>query len=404
MSDAYAVLRIRDVRLFLVSKFFITLGTQMQRVIVGWQVYLLTKDPLALGLIGLAEALPYMSLLLWAGHQTDRSEKRRLMVFAQMGFFGSALALFGLSSAQVATVWPIYVAIGTFGVARSFSWPSSTAYFDTTVPKESYSQAAGWNSTLWQIAAILGPVLGGGIYAMGGAPLAYAGVALILAVGVWFSCRLTSQPPGHTSATLSSRQELREGIRFVLSRPALVGAMSLDMFAVLFGGAVALLPIFAERLNVGSSGLGLLTAAPAVGALGMALYQSHRPGFHRTGEALLTGVFIFGLCMILFPLSPWLWLSWVLLAASGAADNISVVIRASILQATTPNHLRGRVSSVNGLFITSSNEIGAFESGVAATLFGVVPSVMLGGLLTWACVFITAWKVPELRRLRLKGQ
>jgi hypothetical protein len=191
------------------------------------------------------------------------------------------------------------------------------------------------------------------------------------------------------------------GVRFVFSRQAILAALSLDMFAVLFGGATALLPIFAEMLQAGSAGLGLLRAAPAVGALGIALMQSHRPPFRKTGQAMLISVWLFGLSMILFPLSRWFWVSFFLLALGGAADNVSVVVRASILQAMTPDPLRGRVSSINGFFISSSNEIGAFESGVAAKLLGVVPSVVLGGLLTWVCVGVAAWKAPALRRLQL---
>ena len=404
MSDAYTIFKNRDIRLFLISKFFITLGTQMQHVVLGWQVYQMTKDPLALGLIGLSEAIPFMGFLLWAGHQTDRSEKKRLILSSQMGLLGCSLALLLLALREASSPWPIYGVIAATGIANSFLGPSSSAYFDTTVHKEIYSQAAGWRSTLWQVGAILGPILGGGIYSIGTAALAYGGVVLILGIGVFFIAQLSPRPAGHVPSTVSSRQELMEGIRFVRSRPILWGAMGLDMFAVLFGGAVAILPFFAERLGGGSAGLGLLTAASSVGALLMALYQSHRPAFTRTGKALLIGVFIFGLCMVTFALSPWFLVSWAILAIGGAADNVSVVIRASILQAATPDHLRGRVSSVNGLFITASNELGAFESGVAARIFGVAPSVILGGLLTWVSVFVAAWKIPELRRLRLKGR
>lgn len=404
MSDTYAVLRLRDVRLFFAAKLFITLGLQMQLVVMGWQIYTLTHDPLALGLIGLAEALPYMSCLLWAGHQTDLSEKRRIIVLSQAGLLGCALALLALALAHVSIPWPIYLVIGVSGICRSFLWPSSSAYLDTTVPKEIYSQAAGWNSTLWQMGAIVGPMVGGLVYAIGNAAWAYGGVSVFLAIGILISLRMNPRPPGHVPGVVSSGRTLLQGIRFVFARQPLWAAMSLDMFAVLFGGAVALLPIFAERMQVGSAGLGMLNAAPAAGALVMSVYQSHRPPFSRTGRAMLTGVFLFGLCMILFPLSHWFWLSWFLLAGSGAADNVSVVIRASIIQGMTPNHLRGRVSSVNGFFISSSNEIGAFESGVAAKLLGVVPSIILGGLLTWVCVFVTAWKAPELRRLRLREE
>ncbi len=401
MSESYAVLKIRDFRLSLASKFFITLGVQMQAVVLGWQIFTLTRDPLALGFIGLAEALPYMGCLLWAGYLTDRSEKRRIIVAAEAGLWVCALAFLALSAAGVNRLWPLYLVIGLTGVCSSFLWPAASAYVDMTIPKEIYSRAAGWNSTLWQVGAILGPILGGWAYAWFDAPRAYAGVALFLGIGIWFAGRMSVKPPISGLAQESPWASLMGGIRFVFSKQAILGALSLDMFAVLFGGMVALLPIFAERLQVGSSGLGVLRAAPAAGALVMALYQSHRPPFEQAGRALMISVALFGGCIILFPLSEVFWLSVLLLALSGMFDNVSVVIRASVLQAMTPNPLRGRVSSVNGFFISSSNEIGAFESGLAAKLFGVVPSVILGGLLTWICVAVTAWKAPALRRLRL---
>jgi len=230
---------------------------------------------------------------------------------------------------------------------------------------------------------------------------AYVGVAVWLALGVWYAGRLTPSPPATPLEETSGLAGLLGGIRFVFSRQVIVAALALDMFAVLFGGAVAVLPIFAERFHVGSVGLGILTAALPAGALGMALYQAHRPPFRRTGRALLAGVTLFGLFTISFALTPWFWPAALLMAAAGAADNVSAVIRVQILQALTPNPLRGRVSSVNGFFISSSNEIGAFESGVAAKLLGTVPSVIIGGMLTLVCVAVTAWRAPRLRRLRL---
>ena len=398
--DPYAVLRIRDFRLALASKFFVTLGIQMQSVVVGWQIYQLTKDPLALGLIGLAEALPYIGCLLWAGHHADRSEKRRMILWAEGGLFLCALGFLALSKSR--SPWPLYGVIGLTGVCRSFLWPSATAYVDMTIPQAIYSKAAGWNSTLWQVGAILGPALGGWIYAVSDASHAYIAVVASLGLALWFATRLAPKPAVARTSEESGWTGLLGGIRFVFSHQAIVGALSLDMFAVLFGGAEALLPIFADRMQVGSSGLGLLRAALPAGALVVALYQSHRPPCRRTGRALLIAVSLFGLCMVLFPLSHLFSLSLLLLAAAGAADNVSVVIRASILQAMTPNRLRGRVASVNGFFVGSSNEIGAFESGVAAKFLGVVPAVILGGMMTWVCVLVTAWRAPALRGLRLQ--
>lgn len=403
-TDQYAVFRLPDFRRSLASKVFLTLGLQMQQVIVGWQVFQLTHDPLALGLIGLAEALPYMACLLWAGHQADRREKRGLILLAEGGLLLCALAFCALSRMPLTSAAPLYLILGCSGVCRSLLWPSTAAYVDAVVPKAIYSQAAGWNSTQWQVGAIVGPLLGGWVYATAGVAWAYAGVMAWLVLALWFARRLTPRPAVDAPKESTTLARLLGGIRFVLSHQVMVAALALDMFAVLFGGADGILPLFAERFQAGAIGLGILTAALPAGALIMALYQAHRPPFTRTGRALFLGVSIFGLCIIAFALAPWFWLAALCLAAAGAADNVSVVIRASILQAMTPNHLRGRVSSVNGFFISSSNEIGAFESGVTARLMGVVPSVVFGGCLTLVCVAVTAWRAPELRRLSLRTQ
>lgn len=399
MTDRYAVLRLPDVRRALASKFFLTLGIQMQRVVVGWQVFQLTHDPLALGLIGLAEALPYIACLLWAGHQADRRDQRRLILLSEGGLLVCAVAFWALARTPLATPAPLYAVLALTGVCRSLLWPATTAYVDAIVPKAIYVQAAGWNSTQWQVGAILGPLVGGWLYAAHGVAWAYAGVAGWLALAVWCARRLNPRLPKHKAAL--EDDPFLEGVRFVLARQVILAALALDLFAVLFGGVSAILPIFAERFQTGAVGLGMLNAALPTGALAMALYQAHRPLFHRTGLALFTGVALFGLCTIGFALAPTFWLAALLLAAAGAADNVSVVIRASILQAMTPNPLRGRVSAVNGFFIGSSNEIGAFESGVAAKLLGTVPSVILGGMLTLVCVAVTAWRAPFLRRLML---
>ena len=374
----------------------------MQEVIVGWQVYQLTRDPLALGLIGLVGAVPYMGCLLWAGHLTDRSEKRAMIVTAESGLLACGVVLAILGWLHPTMPWPIYLVIAGTGVSRSFLWPSSASYIDLTVPKAIYARAAGWNSTLWQVAAIIGPIMGGWIYAVSDAAQAYAVATLCVGLGVWCATRLRPCPPSPSHEEASGLVSFLGGIRYVFSHPVILPAISLDMFAVLFGGAVALLPIFAEHLQVGPIGLGVLRAAAFVGALLMALYQAHRPPFARTGRALLIAVGTFGICMILFALSDAFLVSAFLLAISGAADNVSVVTRASVIQAMTPNHLRGRVSSVNGFFISSSNEIGAFESGVAAKLLGTVPSVVLGGCATLVVVGIAAWRSPTLRQLRMR--
>lgn len=399
-SDPYLVLRNRDLTLLLSGKFFITLASQMQAVIVGWQVYQLTKDPLALGLVGLAEALSFIGFALWAGHVADRGEKRVLILISQVGLLGGSLALWGLTLTSTIKAWLIYGVIGLTGIARSFLWSASSTYLQQIVPIPLFNRAAAWNSSIWEIGAILGPALGGVIYAWSGASGAYGGVVLFLGVGIILSISLKKVFPVPPATTDPVRSSFLSGLQFVFSNQILLAALTLDMFAVLFGGVVAILPIFADMLHVGPSGLGLLRAAPAVGAIFMALYQAHRPPFQRTGITLLSAVALFGFFTILFGISTHFWLSMVLLAASGMADNVSVVIRHSIVQAMTPDSMRGRVSSVNGIFIGSSNEIGAFESGLAARLMGTVPSVVFGGSMTLATVALTVWKAPRLVRLK----
>lgn len=395
-ADSLAVLRIRDFRYFLASRFCATLASQMQALVVSWQIYQLTKDALALGLVGLIEASVFILFSLSAGHFADRKEKRRIILAAQTALLACGLVLMALSRHGV-QVWAIYGVIAVTGLARSYLWPASFAYSELTVPRAIYSRAAAWNVTGWEIGSILGPAAGGAIYAWKGPAAAYAVVAVLAGLGVVFALLMNLRPP--IVATPEQPHDFLSGARFVFSNQILLAAMSLDMFAVLFGGAVAILPIFADMYHVGPKGLGWLRAAPSIGAILMAAYQQVRPPYRRTGRALLGAVAFFGIATISFSLSRSYWLSLALLALIGAVDNVSVVIRASIIQAYTPDSMRGRVSSVNGIFIGSSNEIGAFESGLAAKLMGAAPSVVFGGVMTLITVAVTFWKAPLLRRL-----
>ena len=399
-GDSRAVLRIPDYRYFLLGRFAATLATQMQALIVSWQVYQLTKDPLALGLIGLVEAVVFFSFALWAGHFADRHEKKRIIVTAQVAVLVCTGALLAISQAPRVHVGWIYGVIACTGLARSFLWPASFAYSELTVPRLIYSRAAAWLSTTWEVGSVAGPAIGGILYAWKGPVAGYGVVALLLLAAIVSTIRISPKPPV-LKASLPDRHDFWLGVRFVFSNPIILGALTLDMFAVLFGGPYAILPIFADQiLRVGARGLGLLRAAPSVGAVLMAVYQSYRPPLERVGRTLITAVTLFGLAMIGFALSKNFWLSMALLAFSGMVDNISVVVRHSVLQAFTPDHLRGRVSAVNGIFIGSSNEIGAFESGLAAKLLGTVPSVIFGGLMTLVAVGVVAWKDPALRNLK----
>jgi MFS family permease len=402
--DPYFVLRIPSFRWFIASTMLMTVATQIQGVVVGWQLYSATHDPLSLGLIGLAEALPFIAVALFAGHVADRQDRRYIALLALVGLLvcSAALLVFTLRPFVLGAgrVWPIYAVIFASGIARSFLQPARTALSAELVPRASYSSAVAWRSSTWQFAAVAGPALGGVLYGFGSATLAYSVDVVLMAGAVLTMLRVSRVARVISPAAGSVLESLGSGIRFVRGQPLILSALTLDLFSVLFGGAVALLPVFAsEILRVGPQGLGVLRAAPAIGAVCMSVVLAHRPPLARAGRTLLASVALFGLSMIGFGLSRHFGLSIVLLALSGMVDNVSVVVRSTLLQVLTPEHLLGRVSAVNAVFIGSSNEIGAFESGVAARLLGTVPSVVLGGCATLLVVGLTALRVPELRRL-----
>jgi MFS family permease len=403
--DPYASLRIGNFRWFVSSLLAMTVATQIQAVVVAWQIYELTHDPLSLGLIGLAEAVPFIGMALFAGHVADRGNRLRISLLALAALLVCSLTLLSFTLRPgiitAGQVWPIYAVIFVSGIARSFLQPARSALGAELVPRELYPNAVTWRSSAWQLAEVVGPAIGGLVYGFGSARAAYGVDAALMAVGVASLARLRHPPREDSTSGESFVDSLATGVRFVRGQPVILGALTLDLFSVLFGGAVALLPVFAaEILFVGPEGLGILRAAPAVGAVLMSLVMAHRPPLRRAGRTLLISVTLFGLSMIGFGLSRNFLLSTLLLAASGMADTVSVVIRSTLLQVLTPVHLLGRVAAVNAIFIGSSNEIGAFESGTAAKLLGTVPSVVLGGLATLVVVAVTAVKVPQLRRLR----
>jgi MFS family permease len=402
--DPYAVFRFPDFRRFVGSVLALTVATQMQVVVVGWQIYAVTKDPLSLGLVGLAEALPFISLALFAGHVADRVNRRRVVALATLVMVACAGALLGFTLTRDlfrgGRVWPVYAVIFMSGVARSFLQPARQALGAELVPRELYPSAVAWRSSIWQLAAVVGPALGGLLYGFIGPASAYGLDLALTAVAFVGITTLRHTGSARPPALESVTESVGAGIRFLRGEPILLGAITLDLFSVLFGGATALLPVFAaDILHAGPEGLGMLRAAPSVGAVLTSVVLAHRRPLRRAGATLLTLVALFGLSMIGFGLSRSFALSAALLAASGAADMVSVVIRSTLLQLATPEHLLGRVASVNAIFIGSSNEIGAFESGVTARLLGTVPSVVLGGTVTLLVVAMTAWRVPALRRL-----
>ena len=393
--DAFAALRFPNFRNLMGGTFLITCALQVQRVALGYTLYLLTRDPLSLGLLGLAEAVPFMGLALFGGHMADRRDKRRMMQFAAAVFMsGSAILLVVSLPAMRAMVADpvlvglIYGVVFVEGLARGLYSPASSSLRPFLVPREHYGSSATWGSMSWQFGAILGPVLGGFIFAVAGLPGTQALVLLLIGANILLIGSI--DPPAAARVVVSTGDvwtSLREGLVYVWRTPIILYSISLDMFSMFFGGVIAILPIFAEDiLSIGPEGLGMLRAAPAVGGVSTMLICAWLPPTHHAWRNLLWSVFGFGLATLVFGLSTHFWISVIALAVTGAFDSISVVIRGTILQSLTVDHMRGRVASVNSVFVSASNELGAFESGVAARLLGVVPSVVFGAAATFATV------------------
>jgi MFS family permease len=406
--DAYAALRVPAFRWFLASLVAMTLSLQIQGVAVAWQVYAMTSDPLALGFTGLAEALPFLSLVLPMGHYADQHDRKRMALVGLTLMLACAAGLMLLTldvseatavSGRSVRLWSIYAVLALSGVARAVFSPARQALGVMIVPHTLFANAATWRSGVWQMASVVGPAVGGLSFAYLGATRTYVLDVVLLLVALAAFARVRTLD-GSTRVTAAPGGVLA-GARFVLADRVLFGAMLLDLLAVLFGGATALMPVFvSEVLRVGPAWLGWLRAAPAVGAVVTSLVLAFRPPLQRTGRTLLWAVGVYGACIVAFALSRNPWWSLGVLAVSGAADSISVVVRSTLLQLRTPPEVMGRVMAVNQLFIGSSNEIGAFESGAAARWLGTVPSVVLGGLVTITVAAGTAWRVPALRQLR----
>jgi MFS family permease len=379
----------------------------MQSVIVGWQVYALTHDALSLGLIGLSEVIPFFCVALFAGHVADILNRKNIILITNLVFFICAAALLIVSTglrpflAMYGAI-PIYLIIFVTGIARGFMSPAQSAFAAQLVPRELFGNASTWNSIAWQTAEITGPAIGGLVYGFFGIGAAYSLVIILSLAGFIFFYFVEKQPmPGRTKEE-NIWQSLSSGIKFVFGNQVLLSAITLDMFAVFFGGVVCVLPIFADQIfHTGAKGLGFLRAAPAAGAITMSIIQTHWPFFKQAGRNLFIGVFIFGISIVLFAFSRNFYLSLFILMIGGMADNISVVIRATIIQLYTPNEMRGRVASVNSIFLGSSNELGSFESGVAAKLMGLIPSVIFGGSMTLGVVAAVRHYAPKLRKLSM---
>jgi MFS family permease len=409
-GDAFAVVRVRNFRLYLFYRVFMTMAALMQSVIVGWQIYDLTHNVLWLGFIGLVEVIPQVTVSLFAGHFSDIWNRHKIIKYSSiLLIFGAVILLIysidaGYFSAKFG-IYPLFISIFLTGLSRGILSPAQVALVGQLVPRSLYANAATWNSANWQLAAVLGPAAGGMVYGFLGVVPAYSLVLILYSISFFLMLLIKIGKHEVTETDEGVLGRIKSGIDFVFKTPELLGAFALDMFAVLFGGAVALLPVFAsDVLLVGPQGLGLLRACPAIGAIIMAMVLMFRPPVKDTGKVLFTVVTGFGLCMIGFAFSRSFLLSGILLILSGAFDNVSVVIRGTILQLFTPDHMRGRVASVNSIFIGSSNELGAFESGVAAKIMGLVPSVVFGGCMTLAVVFATIRLNKPLLRLSLKNR
>lgn len=404
--DPYAVLRIREFRLYISARLCITLAMQIQAVIVGWQIYDITKDPLSLGLIGLAEAIPSIVVSLYAGYVADMVERKKIIVtvITALMLCSAALLYFTLDVSNALVLYgtlPIYAVILVSGVARGFMGPAVFSFMPQLVEnRQLYSNAITWSSTTWQAASLTGPAIGGLIYGFFGIEAAYSTDVILVVFSLLFFSLIRNKALPENINPQNMMESLKSGIRFVFGNQIILNAISLDLFAVLFGGAVALLPIFAsDILKTGPEGLGFLRAAPAVGSVLMAVYMAYKPVSAKAGKKMLLCVAGFGVCIILFGLSTSFWFSLLLLALSGAFDSVSVIIRSTLMHTLTPEYMKGRVSSVNNIFVGSSNEIGAFESGFTAKLMGVVPAVVFGGVMTLVVVGVTAFKADKLRNL-----
>lgn len=398
-SPLRAVLSHGSFTRFLIARFAASFAVQIQTVAVGVQVYELTHRPLDLGLIGLSQFLPFLLVVLFAGQAADRWNRKWIVFGCLLLDLACSVTLASLTMAGLKTPVPVFAVMVVFGIARAAMAPASQALMPNLVPSALFSNAVGINSSMWQVATIAGPALGGLVYARFGAGITYWVVVIlfVMALAATLGVRAPAQAPAKEPA---SWHTIAEGLRFVWRRHIVLGAISLDLFAVLFGGATALLPAYAtDVLHVGAEGLGWLRAAPGVGAALMAAVLTVKPINRRVGHAMFGGVAVFGLATIVFGLSSSFWLSLPVLAILGAADMVSVFVRQMLVQFETPDAMRGRVGAVSSMFIGASNEFGEFESGLTAAWFGLMPSVVIGGLATLVVAGLWARWFPELRRM-----
>nr|WP_315147642.1 MFS transporter [uncultured Flavobacterium sp.] len=410
VKDAYAALRYREFNMFLLLRFAMVFAWSMQFIIIEWEVYSLTKSALSLGMIGLMEVIPAIGMALFAGHIVDQKEKKGMLLKCILGFSIISFGLFLLTWPRMVSDWStdtilysIYFLVFLGGLVRAFLGPTIFSLMSLIVPKKAYPNAATWSSSVWQIGSVVGPAIAGFSITWIGVHWSMCTIFACSIVSLMLLTQISKKPILNPKIGEPVMESLKEGIKFVYNNKSILGALTLDMVAVLFGGAVALLPIFAQDiLKVGPEGFGILRAAPAVGALLTMFVSAHLPFYKNAGIKLLAAIFGFGVCIIVFGLSTWFWLSVFALFMSGVTDGISVVIRQTILQLKTPDSMRGRVAAVNSIFVGSSNELGAFESGLTAKLMGTVSAVVFGGSMTLLIVVFTGIKLPGFRTLDLQ--
>ena len=407
LNDPWGALRISEFKNLMIGRFLFIMGLRMMGTLVGWWIYELTNAPFAIGLIGLAEVIPAVSLALYAGHVIDKSEKRKLLLKGVILYWCCALILLFLSmdigalkltSLQIAI--GIYFIVFCTGIIRSFTGPSFGTIVGAVVPKNLLQNATTWSQGIWLSASVLGHAIVGFIIAGFGHTGSLIVVVTLVGIGYGFIAMIKPKPPHADVVDQKTLESVKEGLRFVFNSKEVFGALSLDLFAVLFGGAVAMIPVFAKDiLKVGPIGFGWLNAASDIGAIIIILIITIFPANRGQGKKLLLAVAGFGVCIIVFALSKIFWLSFVMLLLSGILDGFSMIVRGTIVQLKTPDHMRGRVMSVNSMFINSSNELGQFESGVAAKAMGVIPSVVFGGAMTLLVVGVTWFKAPALKKM-----
>ncbi|WP_420552026.1 MFS transporter [Tenacibaculum aiptasiae] len=408
-KDPYASLRIKEFNIFLLVRFLLVFAWSMQFVIIEWEIYAITNSKLSLGIIGACEFVPAFCMALFAGHIVDQKEKRNLLALCIALFSLISFGLYFLTTPEFIENWSsntvlysIYALVFFGGFLRSFFGPTIFSLIALIVPKKLYPNAATWSSSTWQVATVLGPAFAGFTIAFYGVPFSLNIVFLLVVISLLFVFFIKKKPIMNHKKGEPIKKSLKEGISFVFKTKVILGAITLDMISVLFGGAIALLPVFAKDiLGVGASGFGVLRAAPAVGAFLTMLITAYIPISKNAGMKLLAAIFGFGVCIIVFGLSSIFWVSLLALFFSGVTDGISMVIRQTILQLKTPDHMRGRVASVNSMFVGSSNELGAFESGLTAKLMGTVTAVVFGGTMTLITVVTTGVLNPTLRKLDL---